>query len=308
VEYKHPSFLNVIEINSLNKSYGKHPALTDIDLQVPKGSIFGLLGPNGAGKTTLIRIVNQIIEGDSGFILFKNEPLRPKHIRQIGYLPEERGLYKKMKVGDQLLYFAQIKGLSASDATGKVDYWLKRLKIAEWKEKKIEDLSKGMAQKVQFIATVIHGPELLILDEPFSGFDPVNAEIIKNEILALRNAGTTVILSTHRMESVDLLCDNIAMINKSYKVIDGPVQEIKRNARPNIFEVKLIQKENVLLPEWENVKDHQEYLTFSITLKDIAPNCVLRQLMHYGQIIGFEEVIPSIEEIFIQKIKENDHE
>ncbi|MEX2595125.1 MAG: ATP-binding cassette domain-containing protein [Anditalea sp.] len=300
--------MNVLEINSLNKSYGNHPALTDIDLQVPKGSIFGLLGPNGAGKTTLIRIVNQIIEGDSGYILFKNETLRPDHIKHIGYLPEERGLYKKMKVGEQLLYFAQIKGLSASDAKIKVNYWLKRLQISEWKDKRIEDLSKGMAQKVQFIATVIHGPELLILDEPFSGFDPVNADIIKNEILALRNSGTTVILSTHRMESVDLLCDNIAMINKSYKVIDGPVQEIKRNARPNTFAVKLIKNENALPPEWDDVIDHQEYVSFSITLDDAPPNMMLRHLMHFGEILGFEEVIPSIEEIFIQKIKESDHE
>lgn len=300
--------MNVLEINSLNKSYGNHPALTDIDLQVPKGAIFGLLGPNGAGKTTLIRIVNQIIEGDSGSIHFKNERLGPEHIKHIGYLPEERGLYKKMKVGEQLLYFAQIKGLSASDAKEKVNYWLKRLHIFEWKEKKIEDLSKGMAQKVQFIATVIHGPELLILDEPFSGFDPVNADIIKNEILALRNSGTTVILSTHRMESVELLCDNIAMINKSYKVIDGPVQEIKRNARPDIFRVKLINKKKWFPSEWRDVYDHQEYVAFSITLDGITPNMMLRRLMHYGEILGFEEVIPSIEEIFIQKIKENDHE
>jgi ABC-2 type transport system ATP-binding protein len=300
--------LNVLEINSLYKKYGNHAALTDINLKIPKGSIFGLLGPNGAGKTTLLRIVNQIIEGDSGTIMFKEKPLRPGDIKHIGYLPEERGLYKQMKVGEQLLYFAQIKGLSASEAKARVKYWLQRLDVSVWKEKKIEDLSKGMAQKIQFIATVIHSPELLILDEPFSGFDPVNAEIIKNEILALRDAGTTVVLSTHRMESVDLLCDYIAMIHKSHKVIDGPVQEIKRKARPNIFSVKLINKNQIVLPEWMDLKYEQEYMSFSVSLNGTSPNGVLRELMHHGEILGFEEVIPSIEEIFIQKVKESDHE
>lgn len=300
--------MNVLEIKSLNKNYGNHAALTDIDLQIPKGSIFGLLGPNGAGKTTLLRIVNQIIEGDSGTILFNQEPLKPDHIQHIGYLPEERGLYKQMKVGEQLLYFAQIKGLSASEAKIKVNYWLQRLEVAAWKGKKIEDLSKGMAQKIQFIATVIHSPQLLILDEPFSGFDPVNAEIIKNEILGMRDRGTTVVLSTHRMESVDLLCDYVAMINKSYKVIDGPVQEIKRNARPNIFSVKLIKNENILPSEWIDLQDQQEYVSFSVPLNGTSPNMMLRQLMQYGEVLGFEEVIPSIEEIFIQKVKETDHE
>jgi ABC-2 type transport system ATP-binding protein len=300
--------LNVLEITSLTKTYGSHRALSDIDLQVPKGAIFGLLGPNGAGKTTLIRIVNQIIEGDSGTILFNQKPLQPDHIHHIGYLPEERGLYKKMKVGEQLLYFAQIKGLSAQVAKVKVNQWLDRLNILEWREKRIEDLSKGMAQKIQFIATVIHEPELLILDEPFSGFDPLNAEIIKNEILALRDAGTTVILSTHRMESVDLLCDYVAMINKSYKVIDGPVQEIRRKARRNIFSVKLIPYENAFPLYWGEVKDHQEHISFSVSLNGASPNSLLQELMAHGEVLGFEEVIPSIEEIFIQKVKDTAHE
>ena len=301
--------MNVLEINSLTKTYGSHRALSDIDLRVPKGAIFGLLGPNGAGKTTLIRIVNQIIEGDSGTILFNQQPLQPDHIHQIGYLPEERGLYKKMKVGEQLLYFAQIKGLSAQVAKVKVNQWLNRLDMLGWKDKRIEDLSKGMAQKIQFIATVIHEPELLILDEPFSGFDPMNAEIIKNEILALRGAGTTVILSTHRMESVELLCDYIAMINKSFKVIDGPVQEIRRKARPNIFSVKLIPNEkNPLPPDWAEVKDHQEYISFSVPLNGTPPNSLLQELMAHGEVLGFEEVVPSIEEIFIQKVKDTAHE
>lgn len=299
--------MNVLEINSLVKTYGSHTALSNIDLQVPQGSIFGLLGPNGAGKTTLIRIINQIIEADSGSIYFNGQALRQDHIQHIGYLPEERGLYKKMKVGEQLLYFAQIKGLRTADAKSKVQYWLDRLNVAQWKNKRIEDLSKGMAQKIQFIATVIHSPELLILDEPFSGFDPMNAEIIKNEILALREAGTTVILSTHRMESVELLCGYIAMINKSHKVIDGSVQEIRRNAKTNLFAVKLQKNSGMPFPQWEDLKEDQEHVSFTISLNGTAPNVMLRELMQYGEVIGFEEVIPSIGDIFIQKAKENDH-
>lgn len=300
--------MNVLTINSLYKNYGDRPALTDVNLEIPRGSIFGLLGPNGAGKTTLLRIVNQIIEGDSGTITYYGEQLKPSHIRHIGYLPEERGLYKQMKVGEQLLYFARIKGLSASEAKAKVAYWLQKLGVADWKDKKIEDLSKGMAQKIQFIATVIHSPALLILDEPFSGFDPVNAEVIKNEILALRDAGTTVILSTHRMESVDLLCDFIAMIHKSQKVIDGPVQEIKLKARPNVFSVKLIHNQHSIPPDWTDLKVQPGYMSFSVALNGASPNGKLHELMQHGEILGFEEVIPSIEEIFIQKVKETDHE
>lgn len=299
--------MNVLEISSLIKTYGSHRALSHIDLAVPKGAIFGLLGPNGAGKTTLIRIINQIIEADSGSILFNGETLRQEHIQHIGYLPEERGLYKKMKVEDQLLYFAQIKGLKTHDAKIKVKYWLDRLQIVEWKNKKIEDLSKGMAQKVQFIATVIHAPELLILDEPFSGFDPVNAEIIKNEILALRDAGTTVILSTHRMESVELLCDYIAMIDKSKKVIDGPVHAIRRNARTNIFSIKLSKCNIPPRPEWSDYHERQDHVSFRLPLNGTAPNEVLRELMNYGEVIGFEEIVPTIGDIFIQKVKESDH-
>ena len=299
--------MNVLEISSLVKNYASHRALSCIDLQVPQGSIFGLLGPNGAGKTTLIRIINQIIEADSGTILFKGDPLRQEHIQHIGYLPEERGLYKKMKVGEQLLYFAQIKGIKTADAKIKVRNWLDRLGIAEWKNKKIEDLSKGMAQKVQFIATIIHSPELLILDEPFSGFDPVNAEIIKNEILDLRSNGTTVILSTHRMESVELLCDHIAMIHKSQKVIDGPVQEIRRNARTNIFSVKLLKNENLRPADWQDFTEFEDHVRFSVPLNGTPPNQMLQELMHHGEVIGFEEVVPSIGDIFIQKVKENDH-
>lgn len=299
--------MNVLEIHTLSKAYGSHQALSEIDLQVPQGAIFGLLGPNGAGKTTLIRIINQIIEADSGTVFFTNEPLKADHIRRIGYLPEERGLYKKMKVGEQLLYFAQIKGLPTSDAKAKVDHWLNRLQISEWKNKRVEELSKGMAQKIQFIATVIHGPELLILDEPFSGFDPMNAEIIKNEILALRDNGTTVILSTHRMESVELLCDHIAMIHKSKKVIDGPVHEIRRNAKTNIFSVKLLKNGSLPDHQWRDYKEFQDHVSFTVPLNGTAPNEMIRGLMRYGEVIGFEEVVPSIGDIFIQKVKESDH-
>lgn len=299
--------MNVLEISSLVKNYGNHRALSHIDLKVPQGSIFGLLGPNGAGKTTLIRILNQIIEADAGEILFKGEPLRQDHIPHIGYLPEERGLYKKMKVGEQLLYFAQIKGIKTPDAKKKVGSWLERFGITEWKNKKIEDLSKGMAQKVQFIATIIHSPELLILDEPFSGFDPVNAEIIKNEILNLRNNGTTVILSTHRMESVDLLCDHIALIHKSQKVIDGPLHEIRRRAKTNIFSVKLVKDDNLRIGNWSDLQEFEDHISFTIPLDGVSPNEMLIQLMQHGSVIGFEELVPSIGDIFIQKVKENDH-
>lgn len=299
--------MNVLEIQALSKAYGSHQALSGIDLNVPKGAIFGLLGPNGAGKTTLIRIINQIIAADSGSVSFKNEPLTGSHIRQIGYLPEERGLYKKMKVGEQLLYFAQLKGLPALEARGKVDHWLQRLDLKAWKEKKIEDLSKGMAQKIQFIATVIHAPELLILDEPFSGFDPVNAELIKNEILALRDNGTTVILSTHRMESVELLCDYVAMINKSFKVIDGSVSEIRKQFRPNTFTVKMLRNNGEALPEWIEAVHQGDNISFSISLNGNPPNVILQDLMRYGEILGFEEVVPTIGDIFIQKVKEGDH-
>ena len=281
--------------------------MDDLSLVVEEGRFYGLLGPNGAGKTSLIRIVNQIIEGDSGTILFNGRPLQSYHIKHIGYLPEERGLYKKMKVAEQLLYFAQLKGMAAAEAKAKIKHWLERLEMSEWRDNKIEDLSKGMAQKIQFIATVIHAPELLILDEPFSGFDPVNADTIKNEILTLRETGTTVILSTHRMESVDLLCDHIAMIHKSHKVIDGTLQEIKKSSRPNVFEVKMVLNEEEAPAEWMDYKVLTDHVSFAIQLDGSPPNMVLRHLMRYGEVLGFNQVLPSIEEIFIQKVKENDH-
>jgi len=292
----------MLQIENLNKSYGPNKALTNINLYVPKGVIFGLLGPNGAGKTTLIRIINQIIEGDSGEIFINGELLNPTHVSKIGYLPEERGLYKKMKVWDQLVYFARLKGLSQSDAKSKIIFWLDKLHISSWKEKKIEDLSKGMAQKVQFISTIIHEPPLLILDEPFSGFDPVNAELIKNEILELKETGTTVILSTHRMESVELLCDQVAMINHSKKILDGTIREVKRSFRPEVYTITISHLKQTIPSEWIAKEDEDNY-TFTLPLSGKSPNELLNELMQYGEVKQFIEVVPSMEEIFIHQVK-----
>lgn len=297
----------MLKINQLTKIYGNQRALSDVDLEVPDQVIFGLLGPNGAGKTTLIRIVNQIIQQDSGEVLLDGKLLSPDDIRKIGYLPEERGLYKKMTVWDQLIYFARLKGLSQHDAHQKVKSWLDRLEIASWKNKKIEDLSKGMAQKVQFISTVIHEPSLLILDEPFSGFDPVNAEIIKNEILELKEKGTTVVLSTHRMESVELLCDQVAMINKSKKILGGTIREVKSRFRPEVFSVTLQQLNQSIPVKW-NASEVDGLWEFSISLEGKSPNELLSELMSFGQVVRFQEQIPSMEEIFIQQVKATENE
>jgi len=234
---------NLLSIDSVSKYFGDYQALNSVSVDIPKGSIFGLLGPNGAGKTTLIRIINQISIPDTGKVLFDGETLSQKHIINIGYLPEERGLYKSMKVGEQALYLAQLKGMSRVDAKKQLKYWFDKFEIGEWWDKKIVELSKGMAQKVQFIVTVLHKPSLLIFDEPFSGFDPINANIIKDEILKLRNDGSTVIFSTHRMESVEELCDHIALIHKSNKVLDGNLNDIKRQYKTNTFEVGLVCNE-----------------------------------------------------------------
>ncbi len=292
----------MLQITQVNKSYENHRALTDVDLFVPKGVVFGLLGPNGAGKTTLIRIVNQIIVQDTGTVELDGAKLSPDDIRKIGYLPEERGLYKKMKVWDQLIYFSRLKGLSENEAKIQIKNWLEKLEIGSWKDKKIEDLSKGMAQKIQFISTVVHRPSLLILDEPFSGFDPVNAEIIKNEILELKNNGTTIILSTHRMESVELLCDHIAMINKSRKILDGTIKEVKRSFRPEVFQISLAQLKKDLPMEWIP-KSVDENWEFTLPLSGKTPNQLFTELMDFGEVITFKEQIPSIEEIFIHQVQ-----
>lgn len=293
----------ILELQRLSKSYGPNKALSDISLSIPEGGIFGLLGPNGAGKTTLIRIINQIIEADQGQVLFKGEKLHPNHISQIGYLPEERGLYKKMKVWDQLIYFARLKGMPFAMAKEKVNYWLNKMEIISWKDKRIDDLSKGMAQKVQFISTIIHEPELLILDEPFSGFDPINAEIIKDEILGLKDKGITLVLSTHRMESVELLCDQIAMIHKSHKILEGSLENIKQQFRPHKYKITLLSNGANLPLEFEAIVKNG-LARFTLSLGQDSPNQLLQKLMPFGEVVGFQEILPSMEEIFIQQVKQ----
>ena len=300
--------MDILTINNISKSYSNHKALTDITLTIPKQSIFGLLGPNGAGKTTLIRIVNQIITADSGTIEINGKPLNQNHVEVIGYLPEERGLYKKMKVGEHLLYFAQLKGLKKKEAITKIKHWFKKLDIPDWLDKKVEDLSKGMQQKVQFIGTVLHDPELIILDEPFSGFDPINANLIKDEILELREKGSTVIFSTHRMESVEELCDHIALINESHKILDGPKKEIKNTYRSQTYLVNHLGDMGVL----DGPYDVQETIALGDNLSetkvkikdDSDSNLLLKQLISKTHVVGFNELIPSINDIFIQTVKE----
>ena len=300
--------MNILEANHVSKSYAAHKALDDVSINIPKQSIFGLLGPNGAGKTTLIRIINQIIMADEGEILINGEKLHPKHIQVIGYLPEERGLYKKMKVGEQLMYLAQLKGLSNAEARKRIKHWLNKLGLTEWATKKVEDLSKGMAQKIQFIATVMHEPDLLILDEPFSGFDPVNANLIKDEIFELREKGATVIFSTHRMESVEQLCDDIAMINKSQKILDGTKRDIKKSYKSNKYHVEykgemgLLNSAFRILETTPLEDDHSKAI---IQVQDGQnPNDLLKDLITKTEVHGFTEIIPSINDIFITVVEE----
>lgn len=304
--------MDLITVDGITKRYSNHLALSDISLSVPEKSIFGLLGPNGAGKTTLIRIINQIINSDSGTIMINGEKLKPYHVELIGYLPEERGLYKKMKVGDQLLYFSQLKGLSASDAKKKIKYWLEKFEILDWWHKKVEDLSKGMAQKIQFISTVVHEPRLIILDEPFSGFDPVNANMIKNEILELRDKGATILFSTHRMESVEELCDHIALINHSKKILDGLTKDIKEEAKTNTFRIEhkgafsgLNNGFSIL--EQQNIEENNYYSLVQIQ-NDKSPNDLLKEVISHTEVHGLTEIIPSINDIFISKVKEGENE
>lgn len=300
-----PPILQAIDVR---KAYAAHTALDGVSLDIPERSIFGLLGPNGAGKTSLIRIITQITAADSGEIRIRGQKLNPAHIGQIGYLPEERGLYKKMKVGEQLLYLARLKGLSRADATQRIKSWLDRLELKPWAEKNVEDLSKGMQQKVQFIATVLHEPEIIILDEPFSGFDPINANLIKDEILALREKGATIIFSTHRMESVEELCDSIALINRSRKVLDGTVRDIKNTFRTQTYEVEGRGRLLVTHPDFEVIK-HQDRENghFYDVIKlhaGTTPNDLLRYLIGTVEVHAFREMIPSINDIFIQRVRE----
>lgn len=299
----------ILEVNNVVKNYATHRALNDVSLGVPRQSIFGLLGPNGAGKTTLIRIITQIIAKDQGEIRFNGQPLGPEHIIKIGYLPEERGLYRKMKVGEQLLYLAQLKGLSRKQAMNKLKVWFEKFEIKSWWNKKVVDLSKGMQQKIQFVATVLHEPELIILDEPFTGFDPVNANIIKDEILELRDKGSTIIFSTHRMESVEELCDHIALINKSEKILDASKKEIKTKFKTNIYEVQYQGHLNGNLPAEFTLQGNQsledDIQEAAIAVPEgLPPNKLLSSLIEQVEVLKFQERTPSINDIFISLVTE----
>ena len=304
---------NLLTIDSVSKNFGPHTALNNVSINIPEGCIYGLLGPNGAGKTTLIRIINQISVPDSGKVFFNDQELNLDHIKQIGYLPEERGLYPKMKIGEQAIYLAQLKGMDRNTARHELKKWFEKFDISDWRNKKVTELSKGMAQKVQFIVTVLHKPKLLIFDEPFSGFDPINANLIKDEILKLNKEGATVIFSTHRMESVEELCENIALINKSNKILDGNLDEIKKNFKTNTFEVA------VNTPDAKDLQNKLklEYETSAPTFRTIGDNLRMNVKLAFGQssvklvnflnknsrLIHFKEVIPNVNEIFIESVQ-----
>ncbi len=297
----------MINVRHIVKQYAGHRALSDVSIDIEKGKVFGLLGPNGAGKTSLIRIINQITAPDSGEILFDGERLSRHHIERIGYMPEERGLYKKMEIGEQILYLARLKGLSRADALKRAKYWFEKLEIQAWWNKKIEELSKGMAQKAQFVSTVLHNPELLILDEPFSGFDPVNAEVIKNEILELNKNGTTIIFSTHRMESVEELCDSIALIHVSHKILDGKVKQIKNTFRNGTYMLEYEGDETALggNPPFEVLNKEKSDGVCKVKLRiqnNAGPNSVLQYMLPNATITRYEELVPTMNEIFIRTV------
>lgn len=297
----------MLSIRHIEKQYAGHKALSDVNLEVESGQIFGLLGPNGAGKTSLIRIINQITAPDSGEVYFNGERLNQSHINRIGYLPEERGLYKKMEIGEQMIYLARLKGLSRTEATKRLKFWFDKLGMESWWKKKIEELSKGMQQKAQFVATVLHEPDLIILDEPFSGFDPVNAEIIKDEILDLNRKGATILFSTHRMESVEELCDSIALINLSHKILDGKVKTIRNSYRNNTYLVEYTGEKLLFngSQPFEILSEHtdDDRHTIKIRLKPgSTANEVLQYLISKVSIHMLQEVIPSMNEIFIEQV------
>jgi ABC-2 type transport system ATP-binding protein len=299
----------ILQANSVTKKFGDFTALNKVSIHVPENSIFGLLGPNGAGKTTLIRIINQITGPDEGEVIFDGRKLHPDHISMIGYLPEERGLYKKMKVGEQALYLAQLKGLSHHEAKIRLKKWFEKFEIQEWWDKKVEELSKGMQQKVQFVVTVVHEPKLLIFDEPFSGFDPINVNLLRDEILELRKNGSTIIFSTHNMASVEELCDNIALINKSVKILDGPVKEIKRKYFTNSYHVQYqdlnstpYQFNELGFEVLESlVEDGVSSVTFRLPVSK-GPNDLLAAMLPHVNVIAFNELIPSMNDIFISTV------
>ena len=293
--------MNILEIKHVIKEYENKKALDSISLNINEGRIFGLLGPNGAGKTTLIRIINQITAPDKGKIFFCSERFKREHIQNIGYLPEERGLYKSMKVGEQCLYLAQLKGLSKNEAKQKILHWFKKLDMLDWLNKKVEELSKGMAQKVQFVSTVLHQPKLIILDEPFTGFDPINSEIIKNEIIKLKESGSTIILSTHRMESVEELCNDIALINSGQCILEGSVNEIKNNFKEHIFEVQFegtIQNE---IQHFDTLVLESGYGIFRAKNKENT-HTLIKQVVEQVNVTSFNEKLPAINDVFIQSV------
>lgn len=304
--------MGLIQCKDVCKSFGEKIALDHVSVEIPKGKIFGLLGPNGAGKTTLIRIINRITIPNSGTVLFDGRPITQDDVEKIGYLPEERGLYRKMKVGEQAMYFAQLKGMSSREAAAELKKWFVRFGIESWWNKKVEELSKGMAQKVQFITTVVHKPSLLILDEPFSGFDPVNAQVIREEILRLKEEGATIILSTHNMESVEELCDNIALINKSHVVISGGVDEIRHKYGNN--NVELVYTADGAVPSvpglYTVLSDHDDAGRHTAVLsleKEAGTNAVLSELLHYDITVNsFKELVPRMNDIFIKLVTEEE--
>jgi len=298
----------MLSIRNIVKQYAGHRALDDVSLEVESCKIFGLLGPNGAGKTSLIRIINQITAPDSGEVYFNGERLNQSHIDRIGYLPEERGLYKKMEIGEQMIYLARLKGLTRAEATERLKFWFKKLDMESWWHKKIEELSKGMQQKAQFVATVLHQPDLIILDEPFSGFDPVNADLIKDEILELNRNGATILFSTHRMESVEELCDSIALIHKSHKILDGRVKTIRNSYKNETYLVEYTgehldfdgtQPFDVI----SDIAGEDNSYTIKLKLNNTSANDVLQYLLPKTRINMLQEVIPSMNEIFIEKVK-----
>ena len=297
-----------IEVNHITKRYADHLALNDISLNIPEQSIYGLLGPNGAGKTTLIRILNQITGPDSGQVLIDGKPLCPKHTERIGYLPEERGLYKKMKVGEQAIYLAQLKGVSKNEAEKRLHSWFEKFQISGWWNKPVEELSKGMQQKIQFITTIIHEPDILIFDEPFSGFDPINANLLKESILELRDKGATILLSTHNMSSVEELCDSITLINKGENILEGKVADIRRQHHTSTHEIIAFAEDPrriMALTDDFNLKIEEGDLqgTFKITLMDESPKELLLKIMEIGTLVSYQEILPSMNDIFIQEVQ-----
>ena len=294
---------NLLIVRDVIKKYGDYTALNKASITVPRGSIYGLLGPNGAGKTTLMRIINQITAPDSGEVIFDGKKLQEHHIAYIGYMPEERGLYKKMKVGEQALYLAQLKGMPYDEAIEKLRFWFEKLDILTWWHKKVEELSKGMAQKIQFVVTVIHDPKLLIFDEPFSGFDPINAAIIRKEILRLRESGKTIIFSTHRMESVEEICDHIALINKSKTIIEGPIKKIKEEFTNNSYKVK-IKDNNLDENDLFNVISKKNENFHILLKKGVNSKNAFKFINENHEILSFEKDIPSMEDIFIKVVND----